>query len=78
LNLEIIIGQEKIIINFLDMGKCKQCGNESERYRLCVNCKKEWKENRLKSFEECNHEFKLDRLKNDIVCIKCKTSKYLL
>lgn len=33
------------------MAKCKECGNEAENYKLCGNCKKEWKERRLKAYE---------------------------
>lgn len=33
------------------MAKCKECGNEAENYKLCGNCKKEWKKLRLKAYE---------------------------
>jgi len=33
------------------MAKCKECGSESGSYRLCGNCKKQWKETRLKAYD---------------------------
>lgn len=33
------------------MAKCKECGKESDNYRLCTDCKKDWKRKRLKAYE---------------------------
>ena len=33
------------------MAKCKECGKESDNYKLCTDCKKDWKRKRLKAYE---------------------------
>lgn len=38
------------------MAKCKKCGKESDNYRLCTTCKKDWKRKRLKAYEIVERE----------------------
>tara|TARA_R110000772_G_C13117687_1_gene421455 strand:- start:100 stop:288 length:189 start_codon:yes stop_codon:yes gene_type:complete len=33
------------------MAKCKECGKESDNYKLCTDCKKDWKRKRLNAYE---------------------------
>ena len=38
------------------MSKCNKCNRESQGYRLCGNCKKEWRAIRMKACEMTRNE----------------------
>jgi hypothetical protein len=55
------------------------CNSEKINAGLCdcVNIMRNKFLNNKNSNEECVHDYKLDTIKNDILCTKCGLSKYL-
>ena len=66
---------KSVIKDYCNSLGCKECPFNK-------NCLATTLENSIyekeKNKKQCNHEFYLDKLKNDIICNKCRISKYLL
>ena len=74
---------KQIIRDYCNLLGCKECPFKNNCLATTLENSIYEKEKRINNLKQkgdanCNHDFILQKLEKDIVCIKCGISKYLL